>query len=110
MILFGKWSINNKKWKQQLAAWSLYYRTEIVLVGCRFYCWIYIGGNNMKRAILDALEAKYQADIAHADATLKIYLENSVGIGEHPQHIEECDKLVNKIAEAKDKVRCAERI
>ena len=58
----------------------------------------------MKRAILDALEAKYQADIAHADATLKIYLENSVGIGEHPQHIEECDKLVNKIADAQDKL------
>ena len=58
----------------------------------------------MKRAILDALEAQYQADIAHADATLKIYLENSVGIGEHPQHIEECDKLVEKIAEARDKL------
>ena len=58
----------------------------------------------MRRAILDALEAQYQADIAHADATLKIYLENSVGIGEHPQHIEECDKLVAKIAEAKDKL------
>ena len=58
----------------------------------------------MKRAILDALEAKYQADIAHADATLTIYLEYSVGIGEHPQHIEECDKLINKIAEAKDKL------
>tara|TARA_R100001591_G_scaffold1296_4_gene3214 strand:+ start:765 stop:974 length:210 start_codon:yes stop_codon:yes gene_type:complete len=58
----------------------------------------------MKRVILDALEAKYNADIAHADATLKIYLENSVGIGEHPQHIEECDKLINKIAEAKDKL------
>ena len=58
----------------------------------------------MKRAILDALTAKYEADIAHADATLKIYLENSVGIGEHPQHIEECDKLVNKIAEAQDKL------
>jgi hypothetical protein len=56
----------------------------------------------MKRAILDALEAKYEADIAHADATLKIYLENSVGIGEHPQHIEECDKLVQKIANAKE--------
>tara|TARA_E500000318_G_scaffold46927_1_gene44251 strand:+ start:780 stop:995 length:216 start_codon:yes stop_codon:yes gene_type:complete len=56
----------------------------------------------MKRAILDALEAKYQADIAHADATLKIYLENSVGIGEHPQHIEECDKLVQKIAAAQE--------
>tara|TARA_Y100000114_G_C11757854_1_gene327892 strand:- start:755 stop:964 length:210 start_codon:yes stop_codon:yes gene_type:complete len=58
----------------------------------------------MKRAILDALEAKYNADIAHADATLKIYLENSVGIGEHPQHIEECDKLVAKISGAKDKL------
>ena len=58
----------------------------------------------MKRAILDALEAKYQADIAHADATLKIYLESSVGIGEHPQHIEECDKLVEKIASAKEKL------
>ena len=58
----------------------------------------------MKRAILDALEAKYNADIAHADATLKIYLENSVGIGEHPQHIEECDKLVYKIAEAQGKL------
>ena len=58
----------------------------------------------MKRAILDALTAKYEADIAHADATLKIYLENSVGIGEHPQHIEECDKLVEKIANAKEKL------
>jgi hypothetical protein len=58
----------------------------------------------MKRAILDALEAQYQADIAHADATLKIYFENSVGIGEHPQHIEECNKLIAKIAEAKDKL------
>jgi len=58
----------------------------------------------MRRAILDALEAKYQADIAHADATLKIYLESSVGIGEHPQHIEECDKLVEKIASAKEKL------
>jgi len=58
----------------------------------------------MKRAILDALEAQYQADISHADATLKIYLESSVGIGEHPQHIEECNKLVDKIANAKEKL------
>ena len=30
----------------------------------------------------------------------KIYLENSVGIGEHPQHLEEIDKLFDKIATA----------
>ena len=58
----------------------------------------------MKCAILDALEAQYQADIAHADATLKIYFESSVGIGEHPQHVEECNKLIDKIANAKEKL------
>ena len=42
----------------------------------------------MRTAILDALEARYEAQILEADATLKIYLENSVGIGEHPQHID----------------------
>ena len=59
----------------------------------------------MKKAILQALEKKYEAQIAEADATIKIYLENSVGIGEHPQHIEECDKLISKIAEADDKLQ-----
>ena len=53
----------------------------------------------MRTAILDALEARYEAQILEADATLKIYLENSVGIGEHPQHIEEIDKLETSIRE-----------
>ena len=59
----------------------------------------------MKKAILDALEARYEAQISEADATVKIYLENSVGIGEHPQHIDEIDKLIGKIAEAEDKLK-----
>ena len=59
----------------------------------------------MREAILKALEDKYNAEISEADATIKIYLENSVGIGEHPQHIEECDKLMGKIAEAEDKLQ-----
>ena len=46
----------------------------------------------MKRAILDALRAKYEAEIAEADAIANIYLENSVGIGEHPQHLEEANR------------------
>ena len=58
----------------------------------------------MRRAILNALRAKYEAEIAEADATANIYLENSVGIGEHPQHIEEIDKLIEKIANAKEKI------
>ncbi len=59
----------------------------------------------MRTAILDALEARYEAHILEADATLKIYLENSVGIGEHPQHLEEVDKLIDKIANAEEKIK-----
>jgi|TARA_Y100000385_G_scaffold107335_1_gene111453 hypothetical protein len=62
----------------------------------------------MKRAILDALEARYEAQIAEADATVKIYLENSVGIGEHPQHIDEVDKQFEKIAAAQEKLEVLE--
>ena len=59
----------------------------------------------MRRAILQALEDRYNAQISEADATIKIYLENSVGIGEHPQHIDEIDKLIEKIANAQEKLK-----
>jgi hypothetical protein len=59
----------------------------------------------MRRAMLEALEKKYEADIAEADATINIYLSNSVGIGEHPQHLEEIDKQVQKIADAQEKLQ-----
>ena len=59
----------------------------------------------MKEAILKALEDRYNAQISEADATIKIYLEKPVGIGEHPQHIEEIDKLIEKIATAEEKLK-----
>ena len=59
----------------------------------------------MRRAILEALRARYEAEIAEADVTANIYLENSVGIGEHPQHIEEVDKQIDRIANAKEKLQ-----
>ena len=58
----------------------------------------------MRETILTALEDRYNAQISEADATLNIYLENSVGIGEHPQHIEEVDKQIEKIANAEEKL------
>ena len=58
----------------------------------------------MRRSILEALRARYEADITEADATANIFLDNSVGIGEHPQHIEEVNKQVEKIANAKEKL------
>ena len=53
--------------------------------------------------MLEALEKKYEADIASADTTIQIYLNNSVGIGEHPQHLEEIDKQLAKIVDAEEK-------
>ena len=59
----------------------------------------------IKKMILEALQKKYNAEIAEADATIKIYLEKPVGIGEHQQHIDECDKLIDKIAQAEEKIK-----
>ena len=59
----------------------------------------------LRQALLQALEDKYTAQISAADATIKIYLDNSVGIGEHPQHIEEIDKQLQKIVDAQEKLK-----
>jgi hypothetical protein len=59
--------------------------------------------------MLEALKKRYEAQIAEAVATINIYTKNSVGIGEHPQHIDEIDKLIAKIAEAEDKLKIIER-
>ena len=63
----------------------------------------------MRRAILEALKARYEAEIAEADATANIYLENSVGIGEHPQHIDQVNKQIEKIATAREKLEVLEQ-
>ena len=62
----------------------------------------------IKSVLLDALEARYESQIAEADAIIKIYLENSVGIGEYPQHLEEIDKLFDKIATAQERLEVLE--
>ena len=54
-----------------------------------------------EKTMIAALRARYEADIAEADVTINIYLNNSVGIGEHPQHLQEIDKLLGKIGHAK---------
>ena len=59
---------------------------------------------SVRSALIKALEDKYNAQISEADATIKIYFENSVGIGEHPQHVNEVDKLIVKIANAEEKL------
>ena len=47
--------------------------------------------------------SKYAAEMSEAEATLLVYFNNPVGIGEHPQIVEEIDKMIEKLANAKDK-------
>jgi len=49
---------------------------------------------------VEALKARYSARRLEAIAALEVYISNSVGIGEHPQIIEEMDKLIQQIADA----------
>ena len=58
----------------------------------------------IRSLILDALQKKYESDITKADATIKVYLENPVGIGEHPQIVDEVDKQISLICKAKEKL------
>tara|TARA_X000000950_G_C13618732_1_gene538449 strand:+ start:503 stop:733 length:231 start_codon:yes stop_codon:yes gene_type:complete len=58
-----------------------------------------------ENALFKALTKQYESEIASAYATLLIYFDNSVGIGEHPQQLEEMDKLVDKMAAAEDKLK-----
>ena len=58
--------------------------------------------------MLQALIKKYEGEMAVAQATVRIYMKHSVGIGEHPQHAEEMDTLLAKIADCRDKIDAAE--
>jgi len=58
----------------------------------------------ISQMMYESLVKKYEAQISEAETTLVIYFTNPVGIGEHPQHLEEMDKFVEKLANAKDKL------
>ena len=60
---------------------------------------------SLRSSLINALEDRYNAQISEADATVQIYLEKPVAIGEHPQHLDEIDKLIEKIAHAEEKLQ-----
>ena len=63
----------------------------------------------MKKQLVQALKSKYSADYQMHKANLDIYLNNPVGIGEHPQHFEEMDKLVESMTAARDKLEVLDK-
>ena len=55
-----------------------------------------------KEVMVDALEKKYEAQMAQAEANIKVYMENPVGVGEHPNIVQEVEKLLKEIKDAKE--------
>ncbi len=62
-----------------------------------------------KRDMWDALKKKYEAEVDVAKATIEIYLDKPVGIGEHAQFADEIDKQLEAISCACDKIKVIDK-
>ena len=56
----------------------------------------------MSQLIMNALMKEAEAKEAKAVANLQNYMSSAVGIGEHPDIVAECSKLIKEIAEARE--------
>ena len=54
---------------------------------------------------IEALKKRYEAKIAENIATLDVYRNNSMGIGEHPQIIDEMDNMISQIADYEGRIQ-----
>ena len=54
--------------------------------------------------ILAALVKKYEAEMAAAEANIEVYMDNPVGIGEHPDLVAAVASEMSKLATARDKL------
>ena len=57
--------------------------------------------------LLSSLIAKYEAELAGAEATLEIFRLRPVSAVDHSQHLEEMDKLIHSISETRGKTSVA---
>ena len=55
-----------------------------------------------KEVMVDALEKKYEAQMALAESNIKVFMENPVGVGEHPNIVQEVEKQLKEIKDAKE--------
>ena len=54
--------------------------------------------------LLEALERRLVGDVAIAKANIEVYLDNPVGIGEHPDLVGAVEEQLGKLAEADEKL------
>ena len=59
----------------------------------------------ISRMILKSLRTKYEAEIDCARTNIEVYLQQPVGVAEHPDIIASVDTQMNIMAEARDKLQ-----
>ena len=57
-----------------------------------------------------ALEAKYQAKIEEALATIDLYISKSVGVGEHPDILDVLDQYVDILESNTSKLEALQKL
>ena len=59
----------------------------------------------MRENIIEAVKKHAEGHIEKHKTNVEVLLQKPVGIGEHPQHIDEVDKLIEKISQAEEKLQ-----
>ena len=57
-----------------------------------------------QEVILDALSHKFEGELAYHKANILVYLNNPVGIGEHPDVLGAIETEIQKMAECQEKL------
>ncbi len=63
----------------------------------------------MRGILIDAFLSHAQGHVDKHVANVEVLLQHPVGIGEHPQHLNEVDKLLQVIVDAEEKIKVIER-
>ncbi|MDC3192536.1 hypothetical protein OAT38_00530 [Amylibacter sp.] len=64
----------------------------------------------MKKQLLQAALMHFKSLGSRAEVNLEIYLKGSVGVGEHPDLVEEVVKLTKIITEADESIKYLEKV
>lgn len=61
--------------------------------------------NHLSQELYESLQMKYKTEIQQYKTTLIIFFEQSVGIGDHANHLDEMNLLLEKLTAANDKLK-----
>jgi|TARA_B100001063_G_scaffold228820_1_gene240488 hypothetical protein len=63
---------------------------------------------NIDKQLREALILRYQGEVASAKANITVYMNSSVGIGEHPDIVGAIDEQLDKLTAAEEKLQAVQ--